>query len=77
MKFVDEESSAVSGEVETVNVTPQKSQIFSLKDEEIEQLAKIGVRIEEHYGRPMDIEWAKDGVDGELYIVQAAGDSAE
>ena len=77
MKFIDKGSSAVSAEVETVNVTSQKSQIFSLKDEEIEQLAKIGVRIEEHYGRPMDIEWAKDGVDGELYIVQARPETVQ
>ena len=77
MKFVDTVSSTVSGEVETVNVSSQKSQIFSLNDQEIERLAKIGVRIEEHYGRPMDIEWAKDGVDGELYIVQARPETVQ
>ncbi len=77
MKFVDKESAAVSGEVETLNVPSQKSQIFSLNDEEIERLAKIGVRIEAHYGRPMDIEWAKDGVDGELYIVQARPETVQ
>ena len=77
LKFIDKESSTVSAEVETVNVPSQKSQIFSLNDEEIERLAKIGVRIEEHYGRPMDIEWAKDGVDGELYIVQARPETVQ
>ena len=77
MKFIDKERSIVSGEVETVNVPSHKSQIFSLDDEEIERLAKIGVRIEEHYGRPMDIEWAKDGVDGEFYIVQARPETVQ
>ncbi|CAM5225749.1 PEP/pyruvate-binding domain-containing protein [Alishewanella longhuensis] len=49
----------------------QKRRSFSLTDAEVEQLAKQAVVIEQHYGRPMDIEWAKDGVDGKLYIVQA------
>lgn len=44
---------------------------FVLSDEEILMLAKIGYEIERHYGIPMDIEWAKDGIDGEIYIVQA------
>ncbi|MGB1091476.1 MAG: phosphoenolpyruvate synthase [Oceanobacter sp.] len=46
-------------------------QQFSITDEEVETLAKLAVNIEEHYGRPMDIEWAKDGDSGELFIVQA------
>ncbi len=44
---------------------------FSLTDAEIEELAKYAVAIEKHYGRPMDIEWGKDGNDGKLYILQA------
>ena len=44
---------------------------FSLTDAEIEQLAHQAMIIEQHYQRPMDIEWAKDGIDGQLYIVQA------
>ncbi|GGG72352.1 phosphoenolpyruvate synthase [Kocuria dechangensis] len=44
---------------------------FSLTDAEVEQLARYGVAIEAHYGRPMDIEWGKDGLDGQLYILQA------
>ncbi len=44
---------------------------YILKDEEVITLAKWGAAIEEHYGRPMDIEWAKDGVSGDLFIVQA------
>ncbi|MEZ2861383.1 phosphoenolpyruvate synthase [Proteus terrae] len=44
---------------------------FSLTDDEVQELAKQAVLIERHYGRPMDIEWAKDGHNGRLYIVQA------
>ena len=46
------------------------AQRFSLKDTEILELARYAVAIE-HYGRPMDIEWAKDGVDGRIYVLQA------
>ena len=45
--------------------------LLSLTDDEVEELARHALTIEEHYGRPMDIEWGKDGVDGELYILQA------
>ncbi len=52
--------------------TPEEKRIqFVLSDEEIEQIAKWSVMIEEHYGCPMDIEWAKDGNTGTIYIVQA------
>jgi len=44
---------------------------FSLTDAEVEELAQYAVAIEKHYGRPMDIEWGKDGRDGKLYILQA------
>ncbi|MEV1130063.1 phosphoenolpyruvate synthase [Agromyces sp. NPDC049794] len=44
---------------------------FSIADEDVEELARQALTIEEHYGRPMDIEWGKDGVDGRLYILQA------
>jgi pyruvate,water dikinase len=57
--------------VKTENVSPERSQQFSISDEEVTQLARQALIIEQHYGRPMDIEWAKDGVTGELYIVQA------
>jgi len=55
----------------TLEVEPQMQQQFSLNDEEVLELARVAVKIEKHYGRPMDIEWAKDGNDGLLYIVQA------
>lgn len=44
---------------------------FSLRDDEVTELARIAVVIEQHYGRPMDVEWGKDGLDGRLYVLQA------
>jgi len=58
-------------QVEIVDVDEALSNQFSLTDHEIQALAKQAVIIEKHYQRPMDIEWAKDGLDGKLYIVQA------
>ena len=58
-------------QVEIVDITAADSATFSINDEEVMELAKQAVIIEKHYGRPMDIEWAKDGLDGKLYIVQA------
>lgn len=57
--------------VETVSVPVSERNQFSINDDEVQALAELAVKIEDHYGRPMDIEWAKDGDDGQLYIVQA------
>ncbi|TAL61773.1 MAG: phosphoenolpyruvate synthase, partial [Legionella sp.] len=57
--------------VKTVDVDKAESLLFSLTNTEVEQLARQALIIEEHYGRPMDIEWAKDGINGKLYILQA------
>ena len=57
--------------VRTVETEPADRQRFCISDEQVEMLARHAVDIEKHYGRPMDIEWALDGEDGELYIVQA------
>ncbi len=57
--------------LENLPTPPEKSDTYSLSDDEAIQLARWCVRIEQHYGRPMDIEWAKDGQNGLLYIVQA------
>ncbi len=59
------------GGVETVDVSEQDQMRFSLDDSELEILARQALVIEEHYQRPMDIEWAKDGQNGKIYIVQA------
>lgn len=57
--------------VEVVPVEPSQRLQFSLTDEEITQLGQLALKIEQHYKKPMDIEWAKDGNDGKLYIIQA------
>jgi len=71
IKMVYTDTQEHGKQVEVVDVEEALSNQFSLSDEEIQQLAKQAVIIEKHYGRPMDIEWAKDGLDGKLYIVQA------
>jgi pyruvate,water dikinase len=63
--------------VETVDVDPDDSMRFSLSDADITQLAATAVTIEDHYGRPMDIEWGKDGADGRLYILQARPETVQ
>ena len=57
--------------VQNVPISLEEQNKFVLKDKEILQLAKWAIQIENHYKKPMDIEWAKDGLDGKLYIVQA------
>lgn len=71
IKMVYAENSADGHPVKTVPVPDADRARFSLTDAEVEQLARQAMIIEKHYGRPMDIEWAKDGEDGGLYIVQA------
>ena len=65
-------NSAQAGKsVQTVDVPVADRKKFSISNEEITELAKYALIIEEHYNRPMDIEWGRDGVDGKLYILQA------
>lgn len=65
------EEGAAGKSVVVVDVEKQDRQQFSLNDHELQELAKQALIIEEHYQAPMDIEWAKDGDDGQIYIVQA------
>jgi pyruvate, water dikinase len=69
MEFTGEARAGRS--VRTVDVPDELRKRFSLNDADIVELAKYAVIIENHYGRPMDIEWGKDGHDGKLYILQA------
>lgn len=69
MVFTDHGSAGRS--VKTVEVPESDRSRFCLSDDDVIELARFALRIEEHYQRPMDIEWAKDGVDGKLYILQA------
>jgi pyruvate,water dikinase len=63
--------------VKNVRTTSQERQSFVLNDQEVLQLARWAVIIEKHYGKPMDIEWAKDGKKGSLYIVQARPETVQ
>ena len=72
MVFATAEEKAASGKlVKTTDVATELRNRYSLTDAEVEQLAHYALVIEQHYGRPMDIEWGKDGTDGQLYILQA------
>jgi pyruvate,water dikinase len=72
MQFTTAEEKAVAGKlVKTTDVPTELRNRYSLTESEVEQLARYALVIEEHYGRPMDIEWGKDGLDGQLYILQA------
>ncbi len=71
IKMVYADTQEHGKQVEIVDIEEATSNTFSLSDAEVMELAKQAVIIEQHYGRPMDIEWAKDGLDGKLYIVQA------
>jgi len=66
-----EEKAATKKLVKTVDVPVELRNRYSLTEAEVEQLARYALVIEQHYGRPMDIEWGKDGTDGQLYILQA------
>ncbi len=72
MEFSTAEEKKATGKlVKTTDVPTELRNRYSLTDADVEQLAHYAVVIETHYGRPMDIEWGKDGTDGQLYILQA------
>jgi len=72
MEFATPEEKAASGKlVKTVDTTVEARNRYSLSNEDVTELARYALIIEQHYGRPMDIEWGKDGTDGQLYILQA------
>ncbi len=72
MVFASPEEKKASGKlVQTTDVPAELRNRYSLTDAEVQQLAEYAIVIEKHYGRPMDIEWGKDGTDGKLYILQA------
>jgi pyruvate,water dikinase len=72
MEFTTAEEQKAGGKlVKTTDVPTELRNRYSLTDEDVLQLARYAVIIEEHYACPMDIEWGKDGTDGQLYILQA------
>jgi pyruvate,water dikinase len=71
LKMIFTTSRAAGRSTETINTSETERHQFSLNDAEVLELARYAVIIEQHYGRAMDIEWGRDGVDGKLYILQA------
>jgi pyruvate,water dikinase len=71
IKMVFDAAAQAGKSVKEVEVPAAERDRFSLTDDEVHELARYAVAIEKHYGRPMDIEWGRDGGDGKLYILQA------
>ncbi|WP_288843027.1 phosphoenolpyruvate synthase [uncultured Deefgea sp.] len=71
LKMEFDTESVAGKSVRTVPVSKELRHQFSITDAEVEELARYAVIIEQHYGRPMDVEWGRDGIDGQLYILQA------
>ncbi|QZA82587.1 phosphoenolpyruvate synthase [Deefgea piscis] len=71
LKMEFDTESVAGKSVRTVAVPKELRHQFSITDAEVEELARYAVIIEQHYGRPMDVEWGRDGIDGRLYILQA------
>jgi pyruvate,water dikinase len=72
MEFASAEEKARTGKlVKTVDTPAEQRNRYALTDADVTELARYALVIEKHYGRPMDIEWGKDGIDGKLYILQA------
>lgn len=77
LKMVFSDDASAGNSVTTIDVPEDERNRFSVTDDEVQELAKQALIIEKHYGRPMDIEWAKDGMDGKLYIVQARPETVQ
>ena len=77
IKMIYSENTNDSDFVQTVNVNEQDRLRFCLNDDQVAELARHAITIEQHYARPMDIEWALDGADGLIYIVQARPETVE
>jgi len=71
IKMVFGDDARAGKSVREVEVDAKDRDRFSLGDAEVQELARYAVAIEKHYGRPMDIEWGRDGLDGKLYVLQA------
>jgi len=76
-KMVYTDDATVGRTTEFVDTDPAERRKLSLTDDEVEELARHALTIEDHYGRPMDIEWGKDGVDGGLYVLQARPETVQ
>jgi len=77
IKMIFSDNQTDGDTVETIDVEAEESLRFSLSEDDIVALSKMATTIEKHYGRPMDIEWGKDGLDGRLYILQARPETVQ
>ncbi len=77
IKMIYGESGEANYSVQTVDVDQEKRQEFSITDADVTELCRQALAIEDHYGCPMDIEWAKDGDDQQIYIVQARPETVQ
>ncbi len=77
LKMIYSDKSKPGETVETIDVDDADRRSFSLSDEDVIELSKMALTIENHYQRPMDIEWGKDGFDGTLYILQARPETVQ
>src|SRR5215203_4983575 len=77
IKMIYTQDPTVGKTTEFVDVPEADRRLLSLSDAEVTELARHALTIEAHYGRPMDIEWGKDGIDGKLYILQARPETVE
>lgn len=77
IKMIFADGTASGKTVETVDVDPGDAKRFSLTDAEIETVARYALIVEDHYRRPMDIEWGKDGQDGKIYLLQARPETVQ
>ncbi|WGE74950.1 phosphoenolpyruvate synthase [Actinobacillus equuli] len=71
IKMIFSQQAQAGKSVQVIDVPAAERRQFAISDAEITELAQYAVIIEQHYGRPMDIEWGRDGIDGKLYILQA------
>src|SRR3954452_23609885 len=76
-KMVYTEDATVGRTTEFVDTDPAERRRLSLTDDEVEELARHALGIEEHVGRPMDIEWGKDGLTGDIFILQARPETVQ
>ena len=76
-KMILGESKSLGKTVQIIDVPKEESLKFSLNDKDIIELAELAMVIEQHYDRPMDIEWGKDGSDGQIYILQARPETVQ
>ena len=77
IKMVFDDSPSTDEFVKTIDVANEDANRYCLSKEDTETLARYALSVEEHYGRPMDIEWGKDGIDGQLYLLQARPETVQ